>query len=190
MCFQRFDMYRTQKMETTEHSELIKNMMKRNNFYYEIEKGRGWVNMKKGSPIWYIHYYGWTPIGFTSYKLDMTNKTKKSPTEDPFVWLLYLLVDEPYQNLGFGTNIMNGYKNMTANNNMRMLVIDLDKTKKNFFQLVNYYGSKGFELVNNGKMDMYGQIIMKWNYKAYEYKTECCSEALRGARSVSMNSIK
>ena len=176
MCFKKLQTNWTKVMTTNDDVKLIKEMMKRNDFYYKEEEKRGWSNingaLNGGEQIWCIHYYGWTPIGFTAYKMDTTRKTKKKPYEDPFVWVLYLLVDNPYQKQGFGTQIMNGYKDMTANNNQYCLVIDLDITKHTFRHLVRYYTAMGFEFAHNGMPDEYGQIILHWNYKSYKRKEE------------------
>jgi len=162
MCFSPINSFPNKVAETKDDMNKIKALMARNDFYYFDNIKLGWKSMKDNDTIWVLHYHFHTLIGFSCYKYDKTNKTKYNGSKErDYMWLLYLLIDKDYQNCGYGTTIMNSYKTLATLKKMWVLIIDLDRTKDNYYKLIDYYTKLGFELDNNGKPDGYGQIIMR-----------------------------
>ena len=144
MCFSPQKHFIHKQAKTEEDFKLIKKMMKDNDFYYTTESWVGWrmFNLKNIFNI--IHYDFNTPIGFSTFELKETGKVAETDYKaKPFIWVLYLLVDRKYQNLGYGTKIINFYKVYAERKNKYMLVIDLDR-EENYQRLLTYYKKQGF----------------------------------------------
>lgn len=167
MCFNKLNNFRVVKMTNRQQSVEIIQMMKDNNFYYRENSFNNWKNLDRGfsekdTTEWHLYYWGNTLVGMTCVKTDTYDHHKTDGSEVPkYYWLLYLLIDKKYQQTGYGTDILDYWKQRTIEKDYPFMVLDLDD-RKPMKHLKRYYQRKGFIGINNFQPDKYGQILMKW----------------------------